>query len=805
MVHDHHTEDHLTEASPTVRGEPVDYQPLIIERQIEWYIRKLHAAAEGISGKLIAMAIWPAQAEGKSDRTAHARFSIGDVSSMAARCMAWAKAGANVYTSWAVYRHDTPAGSRGGAKNVVKVLGLVADRDADDGKAGERVVEPTIEVISSQEPARNTNEVLVFAEPLDPEKAIPIGRGLRAAMGADSGTGDIVRLTRISGTINEPSPKKIQERGRPSNPQAVILGDGGTNEPISVSDLIAAIEAKTGRKIDDIRQVQQAAHHACGAHYQSGEGRSERLEQEGQAVFETLPAFVQRKLTHNDLSDRSAHSYNVVMLLFERGLTDAQVNAVLLMHPDGAGKKYIDRADLDAEIVRCRTKWENSQDARPASVSGADTSSVRQSTSGRAKSISDPPWPEMDAPLLYGITGDIVGLATANSEADPAAVAMTHLVWAGAAFGRVRFVRIGDKHHHARLMGVCVGDSSRARKGTSTDGVKRLWETSSHFLCGAAAEAGVCEPPNLKVSPGPMSTGEGIIYEIRDGVDDPNDDKADPGVADKRLFIVEGEFGVVLKVAERTGNTLSAVLRSAWDGSDLAPITKTSRTSATAPHVCFVGHITSQELNALLSSTDVWNGFANRLLWMAARRSKLVPLPKPMPDEDVDRIAEELACLTVHGHTLGNRGGEVILSNHAADYWAHIYPELTQDHPGIFGVITARAEAQVIRLALTYALLDGKEMIDEHHIEAALACWRYSADSVRLIFGDADPDPDANKILNALKNGPMKQSEIGKLFSGHKIKAQLIGLLERLEAAGRVQSKTQETRGRSVTIWSLGV
>ena len=39
----------------------------------------------------------------------------------------------------------------------------------------------------------------------------------------------------------------------------------------------------------------------------------------------------------------------------------------------------------------------------------------------------------------------------------------------------------------------------------------------------------------------------------------------DAGVKDKRLLVQEGELSQALKVMKREGNTLSPVLRNAWD------------------------------------------------------------------------------------------------------------------------------------------------------------------------------------------------------------------------------------------------
>jgi hypothetical protein len=103
--------------------------------------------------------------------------------------------------------------------------------------------------------------------------------------------------------------------------------------------------------------------------------------------------------------------------------------------------------------------------------------------------------------------------------------------------------------------------------------------------------------------------------------------------------------------------------------------------------------------------------------------------------------------------------------------WIEVYPKLSEDRVGLIGAITARAEAQVVRLSIIYALLDQSERIQLPHLEAALAVWRYADDSARFIFGDATGDPDADKILSAFKvagEHGLSRTEIRDLFQRNK-------------------------------------
>ena len=49
---------------------------------------------------------------------------------------------------------------------------------------------------------------------------------------------------------------------------------------------------------------------------------------------------------------------------------------------------------------------------------------------------------------------------------------------------------------------------------------------------------------------------------------------------------------MVLKVTKRQDNTLSAILRNAWDGKTLETLSKTAPARATGAHISIIGHIT---------------------------------------------------------------------------------------------------------------------------------------------------------------------------------------------------------------------
>jgi hypothetical protein len=95
--------------------------------------------------------------------------------------------------------------------------------------------------------------------------------------------------------------------------------------------------------------------------------------------------------------------------------------------------------------------------------------------------------------------------------------------------------------------------------------------------------------------------------------------------------------------------------------------------------------------------------------------------------------------------------GRVGMTLAARDRWAAIYEELSAGQDGLLGAITARAEAQTVRLALVYALLDQKTDIDVAHLTAALAVWEYAESSAVRVFGDSLGDPVADDLIAALR------------------------------------------------------
>ncbi|MCX6972269.1 MAG: DUF3987 domain-containing protein [Verrucomicrobia bacterium] len=394
--------------------------------------------------------------------------------------------------------------------------------------------------------------------------------------------------------------------------------------------------------------------------------------------------------------------------------------------------------------------------------------------------------PKLADVALFGVAGSIVKKIEPHTETHPAAVLLQLLIGFGNMIGRgPHFVTECDKQT-ANLFCVVVGESSRGRKGTSWGHASRLLKLADSTWFDTRIMGG-------------LASGEGVISELKD-----SDDEENEPPKDKRLLLFEGEFGSVLRVMQREGSTVSSMLRNAWDTGTLRNLANAHRNKkgeslrASDCHISIIGHITRAELSKLISENDSANGFANRILWVHSARTKLLPDGGSIKSVNFDTEIKMLKLATSHARTKG----ELAWSPEAKAYWRHIYGALTQDHPGRWGQVTSRGEAQVVRLSLLYALLDGGEQIGIEHLKAAESVWKYCSESARWAFMESRFSRHAQSILNALAQGPMSLTRISAdVFKANVHRNEIEECIREIE--NEITITKQPTGGRDATVISL--
>ena len=406
-------------------------------------------------------------------------------------------------------------------------------------------------------------------------------------------------------------------------------------------------------------------------------------------------------------------------------------------------------------------------------------------------------FPTLAPEALYGLPGRIVIAIDPYTEAAAVATLVHLLVGAGNLIGASPHARVLEDRHPVRLNAVAVGQTSKGRKGVAWSPVRALlrrvdpeWET--HCLGSG------------------LSSGEGLIYHVRDVREEQQPIKksgrvegyqrviVDEGVVDKRLLVIEPEFSSVLRRMNGKTNSLSAVIRDAWDSGDLRTLTKNEPMRATGAHISILGHVTREELRRELTETERANGFANRFLFLLVRRSKILPEGAPLPEGVLDNLACELREAVSFAKTvdLVERDAE------SRAIWATVYGPLSEGKPGMLGAIISRAEAQVLRLSCLYALLDRSALIRPGHLAAALAVWTYAEKSAALIFGEQRGDLVADTILTALQACDLDRTEISGLFHRNVSSARIDAALRDLKSARLAARRLERTEGRTREIWA---
>ncbi|MGP0050028.1 MAG: hypothetical protein ACLPZR_14430 [Solirubrobacteraceae bacterium] len=383
---------------------------------------------------------------------------------------------------------------------------------------------------------------------------------------------------------------------------------------------------------------------------------------------------------------------------------------------------------------------------------------------------------------LHGPAGEFVQRTAPHTEADPMALLAQFLVAFGAAAGRNVHYAVEATTHCLNEFVILVGPSGKGRKGSAWDHVDALLAAVDTAFAERCVASG-------------LSSGEGLIWEVRDPVDG-----RDAGAGDKRRLILESEFAQVLKVLAREGNTLSPVVRNAWDGKTLQTMAKNTPVRARDAHVAIIGHITKDELLRFVTGTELANGFFNRFMAIAVQRSKELPFGGRLSGDALQRVRQA----TLTALRFASLPRRLDFDGEARERWIEAYGPLSRGEEGLLGAATRRAEAHVVRLAALYATLDTSDTISLPHLEAALAVWRYSLDSARWIFGDSLGDPTADEIWEAAKERPegLTRTEVSDMFSRNKKRREIERALGVLEGAGRLRRETrQPDRGRAAEVW----
>jgi hypothetical protein len=395
--------------------------------------------------------------------------------------------------------------------------------------------------------------------------------------------------------------------------------------------------------------------------------------------------------------------------------------------------------------------------------------------------LGEQPGPLWESEWMHGIAGDIVRKAGKYCEAHEAGMYLDLLVSLGNIMGRHAHFKVGASKHFTNEFMIRVGNTSTARKGTGRDAINEPlkmidgnWYTSrvmSGFGSGEAIVGLMADPMQQSVRDTKSSVGFKNIVK--------------PGVEDKRLFIREGEAASIFQLANKKESRADIILRDGWDGLPLKNLVKGKtdgvNNSATCmePHLSISGDTTRDELKRRMPDGADQNGFGNRFLYAFVYRTKMCPNGGPQLDwtNEVVQLHKTIQFARSVGY--------VPLTKAAHKMWSRMYVEIETEVgelPTLPQAMCARGVAHVRRLALIFALLDMKDVVDSEHLQAAKRLWDYCMDSARFIF--SGETKEQAQIINwiRLHPGAVSVRQItDEVFNRHRkvewVKTQLDGLV----------------------------
>jgi hypothetical protein len=331
----------------------------------------------------------------------------------------------------------------------------------------------------------------------------------------------------------------------------------------------------------------------------------------------------------------------------------------------------------------------------------------------------------MGEAAFHGPAGLVIEALLPFCEADAHALLLHTLVLFGSRVGRAAEHRIpGGKAIYVNEYAAIAGVSGDARKSTAADAVLTLWGAVEPDF---EASAGHCQG---------LGSGEALIARVRDASIDA-DGRVDRGVEDKRVMLHLDEFGLLFAAMSRDGSVLGDILKIAYGGSVLQSAIKNHSQRATGAHVCLAASTTVGQLHEALAGRKLRgrlsDGFANRILWVLAERSKRLPRLGRAEEQAAEAARGEAAGVLRQALEWVSENRPVLTwDREAGEAWDRWYNEL--EIPARLAGILGRAEVHVLKCAMLYSLLDRSPVLRLEHLQAGLEIWRFCRESATGIF-----------------------------------------------------------------------
>ncbi|WFS02791.1 DNA-primase RepB domain-containing protein [Rhizobium tumorigenes] len=700
------------------------------EPSIREHVSILHGLAAGIDGVLVVSA-FHANPHGDTDApgtVTHCR--IGDVEGTVDAIMAHsATPHLNVFIGTQVMRAGLQRGQRGKESDIIAVLALVVDLDADTGLAGSMPVDPNYVLETS---SGNYQPFLLLDRPLAPAEAKPLAAALKRASESDHGTADIAHVWRIPGTANWPNKKKL-DRGRSPDPVAVTIAESWDGTLTSVDELREALAPWD-------KPTQSAANFAIGDLPMANDIRVS----EGAAAL----------LAANDVGDRSVHASKVVEKLAFDGMSVEQACA-LFLSPTGDWFSRYDHKDPMRDFERLWARF----GARHAEQRAVGSHAADRLLKGRRappiaandnRRLPTPPamHPDPYAPsaaggLIEEITKWIT--STAIIKVDELSLAASLALMAGA-FGSIALTPTlcGVGMYLTTIVKTAGG------KGRPPSAIRALADKalSPGSVSNSDPTSFAAFERILRKNSSPVA----VLDEFGLMLQGVNSKRQDPAAASIRKFL--------LIVYDRSNDM--------FDGKAYASAeTKKDDSPIEGPSLTVLSMTTSETLYKGLSQDSVTDGFLNRFVFVEASENKDAIRPPDLTADNrppmrlVEAIQKAILSFPAKAVQSGKSAKEKFrvpfydgLGSAAHNAWNEIF--LWQNDPSwaeVESKLRGRAAENTIRLATLRAISRNpyKPMVSVEDVQ-----WGWAIVYRSIANMDSGVETMANSVQEQMRNAILK-------------------------------------------------
>lgn len=350
-----------------------------------------------------------------------------------------------------------------------------------------------------------------------------------------------------------------------------------------------------------------------------------------------------------------------------------------------------------------------------------------------------------------GVLGKAVLAVAPASSADPYAIMGSLLTFAGTLIGgTTNWYRTKQR---SALYVCLVGEQTLGRKGTSLSEAESIMdqvepEWRKHYHTGLGSGEAIVASLSRTATQSPLVTVE------------------------PRAVFVEEELSRFLIASGREGSTLDSVLRTAFDGRVLETIRVDRSLRVDGYVAAFLAHITPKELRDRLPGGAMWNGAANRWLWLPVRGHDAQPVTSTLPYGVVQEMRAGLDhARKFTGGMLVSKSAAKMLDDFEKENMALI---------GMAGLLCLRHTTIALRIALIHALMDGAGVIEDEHVARGIALCERSRAGVPWVFGSATGNERSDRLLAFLTAQPSHTCD------GKQLERLLQGRPEQRDEAVRV-------------------